>query len=248
MTTRPDFAYAQARLQARHGALDAPLAWQMLEASRTAAHYLALARSGPMARWVERLDDAHDPHRIERELRARWRDYVNEVASWLPPRWQPAVRWFGTLCDLALIEALQRDPSLVDFAPPVPAPGMPPPRTPGTTALAAPRGPQAGAGEGDIAARWLAEWARRLPGDADDRALLRRPAECLLPRLLGPEHARSAGAETARRTLRRLFRRHAATALAALAHLGLVALDVERLRGGLVMRVLFEGRPEPAAA
>ena len=242
MTAHPEFAYVQARLQARHGALPLPLAWQVLEASHTASHYLALARSGPMARWVETLDDAQDPHRVERHLRSQWRAYVEAVASWMPQRWQPALRWFGRLSDLALIDALQRDArdahwlrrdeSLAASC---------------TAASSAALAPDANAGESDIATRWLAEWTRRLPGDAHDAALLRQPAERLLPRLRGPEHARSAADEPTRRALHKLFRRHAATAVAAFAHLALVALDVERLRGGLVMRALFENPPETAA-
>ena len=42
-------AFAQARLQARHGAMPDERAWHALEASRTAAHYLALARGGTFA-------------------------------------------------------------------------------------------------------------------------------------------------------------------------------------------------------
>ncbi len=194
MTTRPEFAYVQARLQARHGGLPEPLAWQVLEASRTATHYLALARSGPMAAWVDGLDDASDAHRIERHLRSRWRHHVEEVARWLPPRWQPAVRWFGRLSDLALIDALargthasywlQRDESLMAFA-------QPASELTGQTLPAAGAAAAARYG-GDMTARWLDEWQRLLPDGVTDAALLRRPAEQLLPRLLGAGHARAA--------------------------------------------------------
>src|SRR5690606_18475176 len=88
-----EFAYAQARLQARHARSPDGAAWQLLEASHTAAHYLAQARSGPLAWWVEGLDDARDAHRIEHHAQARWQLLVNEVAGWLPRRWQPATQW-----------------------------------------------------------------------------------------------------------------------------------------------------------
>ena len=252
MTAHAEFAYAQARLQARHGLLPQATVWQALEASRTAGHYLALARSGPMAEWIEGLDDASDTHRIERHLRARWRRHVDAVARWLPQRWQPAVRWFGTLSDLALIDALQRgghasnwlhlDEHLATFQLPDPATRAQALRASGLAVFAAPdkRGL-----EGDVVARWLDQWTRLLPPDADAPALLRQPAELLLPRMLDAGAARAANAESTRRALVRLFRRHAASAVAALAHLALVALDVERLRGGLAMRILFEVRPEP---
>jgi hypothetical protein len=41
--------------------------------------------------------------------------------------------------------------------------------------------------------------------------------------------------------LTRLFRRHAARPAAAYAHLGLLALDIQRLRAGLLRRRLFGG-------
>ncbi len=258
MTVHPEFAYVQARLQARHGGLPEPLAWQVLEASRTASHYLALARSGPMATWVEGLEDASDAHRIERHLRSRWRHYVDELSSWLPPRWQPAARWFGMLSDLALIDALQRgthtarwlqrDEPLVAYAQPAPELTGRAVRAAGLAALAGSRSPDARGRDGNIATRWLDEWTRLLPADVADPALLLRPAELLLPRLLGADNARAAANESTRHALLQLFRRHAASAVAALAHLALVALDVERLRGGLVVRALFEVRPEPQAA
>ena len=52
----------------------------------------------------------------------------------------------------------------------------------------------------------------------------------------------------ARAALRRLFRLHAGSAAAVFAYLALVALDLERLRGGLVVRALFDGGREPLAA
>ncbi|MDP3083273.1 MAG: hypothetical protein Q8N44_06230 [Rubrivivax sp.] len=213
--TRADFAYAQARLQARHGRLPPTPLWQALEASRTAAHYLALASSGPLAPWVEGLADAaaHDVHGIEHHLRQRWRAYVDEVARWLPARWQPATRLFGDLVELPLKATPQ----------------------PGGSAPVPP----------DAAARWLDGWQRLLPPAAGDAALLRRPAELLLPRLRGASSGRAAQSEPAQHALLRLFRRHGLSALAVFAHLALVALMVERLRGGWVVRVLLEPRPEP---
>lgn len=108
--------------------------------------------------------------------------------------------------------------------------------------------PPAAAPDPQAAARWLAAWQRMLPAAPAEAALCRRPAELLLPRLAGRHDeagpGRSAGAAAGQRTLARLFRRHAATAVAVFAYLALVALDLERLRGGLVVRALFE--PERA--
>lgn len=251
MTARADFAYAQARLQARHGrrpdAPDAP-AWRTLEASRTVTQAIAAARAGALAEWVDGLDDAGDAHSIEASLRVRWHRHVDEVARWLPLRWQPAVRWFAVLVDLPWIaapgdaratsadkrqsaapdrvaqaEAL-RDASLAPFA-------------------ATPRTLDAGT----ALAVWRDQWQRLAPAGAAEPLVL-RPAELLLPRLLGTAAARARNGAATRDALRRLFRRHAGSAVAVTAHLALVALDLERLRGELVERCLFEPGPAPQPA
>jgi len=209
-----DFAYAQSRLQSRYGARADEALWRALEASRGAGHYLAQTRSGPLAAWTDGLADARDPHRVEQHLRERWQRHVDEVAGWLPRRWQAAARAFGRLPELP---------------------------------LKPPDAPAGAAADPDAAARWLSAWQRQLPAAAE-AALCRRPAELLLPRLSGGSRAggpaRAAGAAAVQPALARLFRRHAATAVAVFAYLALVALDLERLRGGLVVRALFE--PEGA--
>lgn len=211
------FAYAQARLHARLARLPDDPAWAGLEASRSAAHCLALAREGPLAPWVETIDDAGDATRVEARLRERWQRHVDEVARWLPARWQPAVRWFGRLPSLAL-----RD-------------------EPGDAAAAA----------------WWRGWQQRLPdgagdaGDAADARILAQSALWLLPRLDPRATATRAGADADAATgqrLRRLFRRRAGTPPAVFAYLALVALAVERLRGALVARAVFDARRTPASA
>lgn len=221
--TRAEYAYVQARLQARHGGMPGPASWTAPEASHTAAHYLARARAGALSAWVDAQDPSGDAHRVEQQLRLRWRRYVDDLAAWQPPRWRAATRWFASLPDLALIK------------PPADDAGV---------------------------ARWLQAWLDLMPaGEALGvrlAVLLRRVATLLMPGLAaadGPRHhrtaahsaqfARSAQAEPVRRALQRLFRRHAATPVAVFAHLALVALDVERLRGGLVVRTLFEPAQAP---
>jgi len=256
VTARTDFVYAQARLQARHGRLPDATAWQALESSRTAGHYLALARAGPLAPWVDALDDAHDVPKVERHFRARWRAHVNEVAAWLPAPWQASVRWFGTLDELPRVEALRRAGHAEPWraldelqrgevaAKPAPQPSPQAAGRPDQHSPAALRALHVDGGAGTVAMRWRAEWARRLPhGAGSDDAGLRRPAELLLPRLLDPAGQRGADTAPAWHALQRLFRRHAATPVAVFAHLAIVALVLERLRGGLVVRMLFDRRP-----
>ncbi len=93
---------------------------------------------------------------------------------------------------------------------------------------------------------WAEAWARALPPDARPGIPWRRPAEVLRPRLTGDLIGRPAAAPAAQAALLRLYRRHAGNALPAFAYLGLAALDLERLRGALVARAMFEAEAEPA--
>jgi hypothetical protein len=80
---------------------------------------------------------------------------------------------------------------------------------------------------------WWAQWQRlRPPVDADTERLL----VAFFKALRQPEPR-----EQLRVRLERVFRRAAGTAVATLCHLALMALDLERLRGGLVTRCLFPG-------
>jgi len=110
--------------------------------------------------------------------------------------------------------------------------------------------PAAGAGRraGPHAA-WLAEWRRRWPADAAATRGLQRIAAAVLSHRARFARAGVRGAWAARgaleRELRVLFRRSALAPEAAFAYLGLIALDLERLRAALVRRILQ--RPRAAA-
>lgn len=218
---RADFAYAQARILARHGARAGAADWHAVESSRGTVAYLALARSGPLARWVVALDEGDPPTRIESRLLEAWRRQVDEVACWLPPAWRAAVRWFGTLVELPLgsdADAAQHVPVAAarhDARPAEPIRHSADP------------------------VRWLAVWRDRMPRAERDARLARQVAALLMPRLADPEGERDAAAVGARTGLVRLMRRAAGTPAAVFAFLALEALDLERLRGGLVARRLL---------
>jgi len=88
-----DFAYAQARMQARHGARPDEASWRRLHASTSLGHFLDVARTTGLAPWVAHLDASQSAHQIERSLRAELESHVAEVASWLPEGWRAALRW-----------------------------------------------------------------------------------------------------------------------------------------------------------
>lgn len=229
--TLADFAYAQARLQARHGRRPDHTTWQLLAAQGSAAQAMAQARNGPLGDWLQGLDEHADARAIERHLQARWLQQVNAVARWLPARWRAALQQFARLPLLA---------------------------TAGGAGDAGDAGDGGLVGEDEVngigdhapdavLAAWQADWQRSLPADARPlRPLLALPAQWLLPRLAGQGGGRATASSAAtQQRLQGLARRHPGSAVAVFAHLALLALDLERLRGELIVRALFSAA-EPA--
>jgi hypothetical protein len=96
-------------------------------------------------------------------------------------------------------------------------------------------------GQGSLRSAWLEEAQRRVPSiDRETAEQLRR-----LMRLSGA--ATAASAPRAAAPLLRLFRAAAGTAVASGCHLALLSFDLERLRGGLVVRSLFRTAGAEAA-
>ncbi|MFZ1100066.1 MAG: hypothetical protein WAN26_11770 [Steroidobacteraceae bacterium] len=245
MPAEGNLDYALARVHARHGARLSPADWQRLEAARDLGHYLDAVRASALAGWVISLDLTCDAHAIERALRTEWRQYVEGVASWHPREWQPWLRWWAWLPILSLLAQLVRpEPApawmLADPVCGPAAPGSPAERGAALqgTALA----PLEGAilGRVPLGAAWRAHWQALMPrSDAYTRQLLG-----LLLRAIDAHGARlledGAGAVVLRTELAdrlaRMFRAAAGTVIASACHLALLALDLQRLRGGLARR------------
>ena len=256
MAIEGDLDYALARVAARYGQRLDEGAWRRVEASRTLSHYLAAVRSTALAGWVSSIDADDDCHAIERALMMQWRSYVDGVAVWHPRSWQAWLAWLAWLPTLSLLAPLGRPEAVPKWllADPLYGPfavGTPADRAAALehTALAALG--SAVAGLTTLGAAWGAEWQLLRP-----QTELR--TENLLQRLTAAieEHEQamlratdSAGPlrqELASR-LQRLLRAAAGTVIVTVGHLALVALDVERLRGGLVRRCLFgDDQTEPA--
>lgn len=254
---RPDgnLEYALARIQARQGARPHENEWRRLEASRDLAHYLEALRSSSLARFCTRLDPSWDGHALERELRSGWRGYVDAVASWHPRAWQSWLGWLAWLPTLSLLARLARAEAAPAWllADPVCAP-----LAAGTAErrrLALQHSPlrplAAGMGAGQPLGRlWWLHWQELLPPmPAETRGLLDSMIK-QLSRFI--DAVASAGGSGPVRTelaaaLHRAFRASAATPVASCCHLALVALDLRRLRGGLLSRCLFApAAKEPA--
>jgi hypothetical protein len=241
--------FAQARLQARHGQRVDAAAWRRIETMREFAPLLEIARGTALRPWLVGIGADSAADRIEATLRGHWRATVGEVVGWMPGPWQPPLAWCAVLPDLAPLQHLARGGEAAAW--------IAGDATLGELCAAQPQARAALLGAGPFAAlavawtlpqtmatAWRAEWQRRLPrplGDAGDA----------LGQLVGTldDHAAAfAGAASAQgwqlrgalyARLSLLLRRAALEPAAAFIHVALCALDLERLRGELLRRVLF---------
>jgi hypothetical protein len=250
MSRRADWSYVQARVQARLGDRLRESDWHMLEAARSFERLLERSQTTSLRRFTDRLTAEMTVHAVERVLRQEWRGLVDEVAAWTRPAWRAAVRWVAYVPDLPVIDRLRRgnapdwardDPifiELVEVDAGLPVPG----------ARKAPLAPLLDSRNQGVMLleRWLTHWRSLWPrsSSADGRWLNE------VVELVGQHVGRlaRAGAHDTSATYRRelaqaferMFRRHAGTPVAVFCYLGLVGLDLERLRGGLARRRLFE--------
>jgi len=256
MSGDPRWSYVQARLQARHGDRLQEPDWRAIEAARSIDQFIERARGSSLRRFTERVNARMSSHAVERMLRHAWRLYVAELADWAPQAWRQAVLWTSLVPDLPLIDGLlggeapgwiEQDPAFAELATTDRDARSIAPANSSLAALVA-----SGAPQETLVARWSVHWRSLWP---------RRPPAG--PALL--EIAAAIKAHTARLdraglhetsapyrgelaiALTRLFRRHSGTPAALFCHLALVALDLERLRGDLIRRRLFEPNAKDAA-
>jgi hypothetical protein len=249
MAIEGNLEYASARVHALHGGLPGDADWRRLEASRDLGHYLDSARNSPLATWVSSFDAHQDLHSIERSLRSQWRSHIERVASWHPQGCQAWLRWLCWLPTLPLLVQLSRaEPAppwlLADPVGGAVAVGSATERA--AALIKTPLAPLAAAisGHASIAALWQEHWQRLTPpADPDTRGHLDR-----LEKALAQHAAALAGGSTlALRSrlaerLEVLFRACSGTEVATACHLGRLALDLERLRGGLACRFVLPTR------
>jgi hypothetical protein len=242
------FAYAQARLQARHGERPRPVDWRRLQAVGDVVHYLQVARRTRLGRWVEELHGDQDSHSVELALRRQFCAYIDEVARWLPHPWRDTLGWLKRLPELPAIQYLLsgenpqpwmlEDPRLRAFT-----------RGDREQRLlvlgqsdCAPLAAAWERGE-PIASAWLEHWRDSwAPGGAAGEGLEQLTRS--LRRFLGAPDPHDAGDfERARDLLlvqlTLIFRRYSFQPAACYAHLALTALDLMTLRADLLRRMLF---------
>ncbi len=247
-----DWSYVQARLQARHGERLEEGDWRVLEAAKSLDHFLDRIQMTSLRRFTERLHPQMSGHAIERTLRAEWRRYVAEIAAWVPSAWKAPVLWTEHVPDLPLIDGLFKeaapdwaleDPLLKAFIDRGPRKDL-------TTHKSAHSAPLLPANTGTLPKRWLAHWRTLWPRRcAADCQRLDRLCEMVADNF--GRLARAGPQDTSRHyrlglthACQRMFRRHGCTPTAVFSHLAIVALDLERLRGGLVRRQVFDAAGE----
>jgi hypothetical protein len=238
--TDPRHAYAGARLHARFARRPGAAQWGTLEASRTAEHYLDVLRAG---RWLRVPEGALsiDADARERWLREAWREACAEVGAWYGAARASTFEWLAVLADLDALERLRAGTALPAW--------IHDDRWLGVLAQAAtgarierlaatPYAPLGDAWRGSAPlldawrARWRASWR-----DAEPRA---SGALTQLEAAVAASAALAAGArrDAIEDAAHRAFRRGAGTAVAGVAYLAVVALQLERIRGGIAARTI----------
>jgi len=241
------FGYAQARIQARLAALPSAADWQRLSGARALSGYLEEARDGTLRTWVKGFSGQSDCHDLERGLRAQFIDTVEQAAGFVPEPWRAAVRWCRWLPLLPLFAHLRAGAALPGWTR----------RDYRLSELLDERGGLDGSelrrlglegllrsDGGDIAADWGRAWRARWPSPGrSDRAALEALAARIDAHLGDLRSSAPDKAWQQRRALRDRLRlelhRRLLQPVAVFLYLGLVALDLERLRAALVERVLF---------
>ena len=244
------FAYAQARLQARHGQRADERVWRRLHSTGDLSNYLQMARHTVLQPWVMGIDSSQSSHAIEFSLRRQYSHYVDDVRRWLPAGWCAAFqRWK----DLSALPALQHllsgdsvpgwmldDPDLRQFA--IENHG----RRIEALQLAGHGHLVAAWQQGQpLYAAWYDNWQHQWPGPAGLHTGMHQLGRLLSQQFHVEGTADGVSTQQLRETLASkltvLFRNYSSQPAAAYAHLALVALDLEQLRGDLLSRKLFAG-------
>lgn len=248
-----EFAYAQARAQARQGDRLSADNWGLLESSVGLAQFLHLLRSTALAPRVEHFSGTTSPHVIERSLRREWHREVELTRRWVPVRWRAAVAWTGWLSELPAVSHLLQsgaalawmkdDPVLSPFA-------AEDTDTIGSAIEEALPGLTADGRSGDDGlARWLAHWRRLWPQEAaDDRVLAGLVS--LVERLGTVDRGDEAGEWRSNLESKalRILRGRREQPVTVFCHLLLSALELHRLRQGLLQRAIFNDLDTEATA
>ena len=223
--------------------------WQIVESKKELENYLQTASQTHLKDWVAGLQATDNHHVIENTLLKLYREYILDVARWVPPEWRDAVRWVSSLTYLPAIQHLlsgntaqqwmREDPELKNFT----ATNMDLRLDNFSTSRFAPL-LDAWQSDQSLVTGWLIYWRSLWP---DKKFKHQTPLNELIklttghietfrhlvPTMTGPQRQQLSTKLTV------MFRKYAFQPVAVFIHLFLVALDIERLRGAIMRRSLF---------
>jgi hypothetical protein len=258
-----DPGYGYARLSARLATRPDERTWRLLRSARSLRAAIDVLRASSAASYVAGATTGGEVDDVESGLRQHLRMRIRELVSWAPRPWRPAVEFTEVLLDLPAVQHLlsdrplprwlREDPRLSAYA----AAEIASRRGRLATGPLAPfaaaadamlRKPRLPRGRQRVKRTlhpllelWCDRWQRLWPRcDGGERDALQRLLHTVRSHLeafaaLPPEAAAGARERLAER-IRRQLHDAAARPAALFAYLLLVALDVERLRGELVLQ------------
>ena len=245
ITERAALGYMRARIMARHSQRLGPEQWQQLENCRNLDAFLQIARQTSLNPWIRHFEASDAPDTWERSLRHDWQAYLAQVLRWSPARWRDVLGWTGILPVLPVIAGILNQQDAPEWA------------RRDYFFLAMNTGDNEQFRREFAAGPWqrlLQYWNGRNPVAAwweawrdcwpeKQHRLLQRLSPGIL--LLG----HPAGLPTAalEQFLCHLLRDQHASILPVIGHLGLLGMDLQRLRGNLQQRQVRERLAELAA-
>ena len=239
-------AYAQARLGAKLGGRAKPSDWARLAAIKAAGSYIDAARRTPIGSLMHNIAVDQPVHAVEAALRRQWRADVDAIAKWYPAPWRAAFEW------LSLLPLLPAIAYLIDGGTPLPwmaeeaelSPFLEAPRQNVEAGLRE-RGLAcflpATAGTASVAECWLVQWRTLWPESGIERDRLEAFLASVLRKTDGHSRLETMlpDRDSANQFFLMAFRRHPQSLVAAFAYIGLVAGDLQRLRGEIAVRMLL---------
>ena len=251
------FIYTQTRLQARHGMRPDEHIWQLVESKKDLANYLQSAKQTPLRFWVAGLQATDNHHVIETTLSKLFREYVLDIAHWVPSAWRESVEWVAVLVYLPAIQHLLLGNTSRSWMVEIPELKSMTMSNLNMRLDAFSQSPYARLLDAwqenqPLASAWLACWQllwpeKKSPAQAPLQQLINVVQEHLeIFRQLSPATTwRQRQRLAARLTM--MFRKYTYEPVNIFIHLLLVALDMERLRSAILQRSLFPAYKEQSA-
>ena len=245
-----DFAYAQARAQARLGERLPEDAWRVIESSLGLPQYLASVRGTVLAPRTRYFPSAVTPHTIERTLRENWRAEVADVARWVPDEWREAVRWTAYIPYIGAVDWLAKEEPVLPWMQDDQVLSELAVDDESTRRAALDASPFAAMFnvDSDLPDRWLAHWRSLWPSIGNEEATAMHAFVDAVRAYIVAIAAHAASLRDRREARVRLSRKAASMMrrqiqqpVVVFCHLLLFGLELQRLRDGLLRRTLFNG-------